>query len=455
MKKFFLSFTRGIIVSLLFVQNIFATEELDYRDKTVIVGAGPAGAYIAYLLKDKEPIVILEGSSRIGGKCESFIIEEDVYDHGAIQLPSYYEITHNLVKEFGLETIPSPPLNFTNGQEVISHIKDTYGYPAFLKAYAQYTYYAWLYRDIVNNPVKVDEIDLLKQPLADFLKEKNLIPLRPIFDICLTAYGYGNLEKIPAHHAFYIIPYQQMVSMFLGSMPLLSPSIKPMLLLKNGYQQLIEKIIEFSQAEIKLNMRVHQIRMSDFLDHVILTSEKGTQVLAKKVIITVPFKSIEIDYLNEDKNSLYNQLKESIVYSPYTTTIFSSPEPLPCNFIINEFNNSETFSPTMIGRKYPQENIYISYAYGKEENLKDIKDNLKEFIWNHYNINSLKILSQRAYDTYYPHPSFESLNQGFYSKLNMLQKDGAIYFSGSLLSFEIIERTFQAAQKLIHDHFRN
>lgn len=72
------------------------------KDKIGIVGAGPSGVHMAYLLKQKgfTNVEILERSSRIGGKSESIKYRGTVQELGTVYISPDYEAIHELVEKF-------------------------------------------------------------------------------------------------------------------------------------------------------------------------------------------------------------------------------------------------------------------------------------------------------------------------------------------------------------------
>ncbi|PFX11202.1 Isocitrate dehydrogenase [NADP] [Stylophora pistillata] len=308
-------------------QSIASITEIN-NDDVLIIGAGPAGAYTALKLKEEYGLysTILEASNQGGGKCISY----KQYDHGAIQVPSYYK---------------------------------------------------------------------------------------------------------------------RMVGMTLNSIPFVGPYLSNSVdLITDGYQNLIENMLDDSQAEVLFNTHVERIFLSE--EGIELHTNQGI-VRAKNVISTVPLDKIQVTYPNQEECDLYQRLHDSLQYSPYGTTIFFPDIPLPQGMIVDL--EARGLDPVMFGQKFPDRDVYISYAYGDIKDTEDIHNHLIRYLEDRYYIQDVNLLSHMAFPDYYPHPSIEAINNGFYADLQQLQGKYGLYFAGSSTSFEIVERALQSVEPVVQD----
>ena len=72
--------------------------------RTIIVGAGIAGLWLAEQLQKRgDDVIVLEQDKRVGGRIAT---SKHGYEIGAGRLATNHPLTMALVKRFGLETIP-------------------------------------------------------------------------------------------------------------------------------------------------------------------------------------------------------------------------------------------------------------------------------------------------------------------------------------------------------------
>ena len=70
-----------------------------------------------------------------------------------------------------------------------------------------------------------------------------------------------------------------------------------------------------------------------------------------------------------------------------------------------------------------------------------------------YGIDIHNIIFQKVWE-YFPHVTTESLNDGFYDKLDKLQGVNGIYYVGGLLNFEDVENVACFSEYLVNRFFR-
>ena len=442
------------ICLILFVSQLQASDRHDYDDHVHIIGAGPAGAYAAKCLSNLGiRSTIFEASDSVGGKCQSFEYQGQRYDHGAIQAPWYYTRVRAAIREHDMATIPSPDPSGPNNESQISDAMQQYGKWNFLSSYVRYIYHAFKNRNshIINPTQRHNRI--MQGSVEDFIQAKNLQPMKPIFNVVVTGYGYGSLKEVPIHHLFSLMPASQMIYSALAKVPLLGRLFpQPVNLIQSGYQDLIQKIVRTSQANVRLNNRVDKIELGYDLAGSMALNVRGDRFRTKKAISTIPLNLMDVVYPDPEDQAKFEWLKSSIVTSPYTTTIFEVDQSLGNPFVIE--NNIAPLTPAMIGQKFPDRNVYISYAYGLDRDAETVQRELRNYVKDKYNNLDINILSQREFNGYYPHPTIEAVREGFYDKLTSLQGKGGLYFSGSLLGFEIVERAFQTSEAIVNSYFK-
>lgn len=428
---------------------------IDLGNKVPIIGGGAAGSYAAYCLKKRgyQSVIFEAGSQEEGtGKCVSLENEGKYYDQGAIQVPFFYKNVHKLINKFGLTTISSPPIITPDGRPITEQIFEKYGYVAFVKAYLHYGYLAWTYQEVSTDPIQVEKYPELQMSIGQFLMNNNLKPMKPLFKIILSRYGYGSLDDIAAADALSIMPCEQIMGLAISSFPLIGDYLCPKtVIIREGYQHLVSKIADASQAKINYNTKVTDVWSTPMQ---IFFKANRQWYKSKRLIITIPPNdSMKITYENSYLNDVLGKIKKDLVYSSYGTTIFKSKIVLPEGLVLNPDFKQQKWVPTMYGTKGEDKEIGIAYAYGEPHESAQVEEALRSFFTDNYENEDLTILEQKFFPTYYPHPSLEAIQNGFYSKLKILQGKGKIYYTGGWTYFEIVERTLQSAKQIITTYF--
>ena len=191
-------------------------------DSIAIVGAGPAGVHMAYLLKKKgfTDITLLEKSSRSGGKSFTINYRGAPQDMGTVYLsPDYEENIIKLMKKYtgdNLAHLPPASIrlgdlklsipykqyvivesmrNFNTTNTTIAGMKLVHAMKSYIGLHARlfgnYT------GELMPRPSR-SVMHRIRGTFMDFLKRENLASLQPIFLASHTMQGYGHLDEISA-----------------------------------------------------------------------------------------------------------------------------------------------------------------------------------------------------------------------------------------------------------------
>jgi len=201
----------SFIVEVRFISAISITASLvrdviPSRDHTrvCIIGAGPGGLSMAYFLKMRgyKRVTVLESEGRVGGKCFSLTYRGRSFDIGANYVTSDYAEVLRLAKEFdaplysetkvAIATFPEagPPV-FADPFKVLTEHASIF---ALLWAALQYLWLRFLLRRVIDRPgfVGLSQHPELCRSFADWLTKHGLAILTPMFEIPITAMGYGH-----------------------------------------------------------------------------------------------------------------------------------------------------------------------------------------------------------------------------------------------------------------------
>jgi len=421
----------------------------------IVIGGGVSGSYISYLLKTtrNRNSILLESSDRIGGKCKTIEIDGVEVDVGAILVPSYYKRVRKMVSVLGLTLTPSPDFVFESGETIIQKAINDYGYLSAIGGSLLYTVTAYCNSKITYYPWVAQRKFL--QPVDTFLPENCMTAMSPIADYALTRFGYGRLNEVPMTALLNIIPAEFLIETALSSIPLIGSLVANSTdFLVEGYQTLVQGILNASGANVQTNAKVSTINFSG--NKKILHIADGRQLTTEgDVVLCASITELDIFYPDQKHQNLFAELKSSYIANNYTVITFESTMPLPLggNFATNVDVSSKEFMPLCFGHKNSNSIVYGAYFYCDSSEVNTCISNLQYYLSTHFQITGIVVKDISVLTNYFPRPNFKALNDDFYKKLDNLQGVGGIYFAGSYCNFEDVERCMQNVETLINDKF--
>jgi hypothetical protein len=275
------------------------SEESDIRksDRIAIVGAGPAGVSMAYLLKKRgfDHITIFEKEDRVGGKSKSYTYNGDKFDAGTIYAFNKYECVELLFDEFGITEVAidgakkprfvSDPAIFADMPNNINiyplwsqeYTTATYGVP-FDDLTAYFTQVGVEAQQYINSWMESmgsfeyyfpDEstinFDLLNVSFLEWLEGRGLYALIPRLHIAVSGQGFGSLGEIPAFYGLmWLHP-----NIFVGS--------GTFSVVQEDWQTLWERVLESLDIEVVLEASISKIERNGNIRN-ILYREGGSAI---------------------------------------------------------------------------------------------------------------------------------------------------------------------------------
>ena len=271
-----------------------------------------------------------------------------------------------------------------------------------------------------------------------------------MFEIPITAMGYGALAEIPAPYALkYMSPKTFLDMVFFGLR--LRPNWPKRFV--DGFQRLWEKVA--APLYVRLNVRVRSIERSSII-RVVAESEGRTEVLE--------FDSLIVSSVH-DSNTLTQLLQlspdeirlfDKVVINPFAVTtyvvehmqvphriIFVCPAPkfgVPCAMTQQFENNAYWQFYTRVGRDYQPQTADVLSAVKRTIALLggSVSDN--------------DVHAVTLWD-YFPHVDANAIADGFYDRLEAIQGERGTYYCGGLLAFELVEQVVRYSRHLVETRF--
>lgn len=285
--------------------------------KIAIVGAGPAGTHMAYLLHKNgyKNITVFEKDNRIGGKSYSIMHDNVMHEMGTCYLGAAYVRIRSLMEDLGItevaEVTPELRHAFVNGKIIktqkyvpemmLQHWQKTQPskimnamamvqniaekIPLLGKPFAfiadgvrKYSMLQDLiasirdYMHVLDEMGESSEYDIpnmhyqkysheFAMSMSDFLEKRGWPVMNPIFTLLYTTMCYGYNHTSPSYYGIYWLckQYVQTYLNFIMHRPAHNNSV----MLKGGFQNLWETMVKEAQTQIIYEAQIKQINRSE------------------------------------------------------------------------------------------------------------------------------------------------------------------------------------------------
>ncbi|MFN6530385.1 FAD-dependent oxidoreductase [Nostoc sp. ChiSLP03a] len=445
--------------------------KLSKNARICIVGAGAAGLSTAYFLKKQgyRNVLVLEKAGRVGGLCCSITYNSRSFDLGANYLTPAYKEVLKMAEEVGA------PLYSEGPGQVYNPFKSQPGQPAytsimkavtegtdrvtFLAAVGRFWWERLWLEPIISVPgfASISQHPELTQPFSQWLAQKDLSCLATLFEIPITAMGYGYLNEIPTVYALKYMTLETFGTLVTYGADMRCGWPKRFI---DGFQRFWERVAW--GINVRLNIDIKEIKRGA-ITRVRFTEQE--QILDK---IVTHEEVLEFDYLvlacpltlnvlNTflDLSPAEKDLFEQIILNPYSLITYLIPDlemPTPVTNVIplNAMGN-----PWFIAQQFADNDLIAFYTRLDREG-KITKTDVLQGIQK-----TLKNLGVQVDDDYYtydkwpyfPHVTSEVMQAGFYDRLEAMQGQRKTFYVGGLLNFELVETIVEYSKSLVEKNF--
>lgn len=459
-----------------------ASGSIPRDSRIVIVGAGPSGLATGHFLRKHgyRNVTILERHQRVGGQCRTVTEHQRAFDLGATFVSPDFREVKRLAREFGaeLESFGGAEGMTFDAASKTNRVRDIIEYAVgsksrierlrFLRVCGRY---AWkrlglrkVFRDTDWTAAVVGRDDLNKS-FAQWLADNGLAELSRLFEIPLTAFGYGSLDELPAGYGLRYMTVRAFLATLLTTMPgsrFLPRSLVCGCFLQ-GYQRFWERIAW--NLDVRLNARIDRIRRrsdgiqvtyshpAGILDaeaEVVETSEFDYLVLtcpltARELRDRIDFDADELRYLDRVRTIRYAVVSYEVEGLPKTERIVIQV-PMP-----------ERGLPMVMLRLHPEcESVAFSGRLADGEPRSGEEGEFRRAVEDCISALGGKIVSGESYydvAPYFRHVGLEDLSAGLLPEWNRRQGENRTFYSGGLFDFDHVEGTILAARRLVERSF--
>lgn len=445
--------------------------------KICIIGAGPGGLSVGYYLQKAgyKDVTILEKLPEVGGLCNTITYDKKSFDLGANYLTPAYKKTLAIAKEVGAKLYTETKADCydpkTNKYRTILQYVTRNG--SFFRFAWQAVRYFLERKKAQKHLPKAGFAGVSQHPelacsFKEWLEDKKLTALEPLFEIPITLMGYGRLEEIPAPYAltYMSIPTFWNMLVFGAGLPTRWPKR-----FIYGFQRFWQKVswnlTVITSANIKRIERGDKVKI-----HFEIPEHDMNEVDIRKVEMTFDYLIVAVpltfnivtelfrDKYNEGKPcSLTDQEKHlfgKVVTNPYCMTTYIVEELSLKRRLINVLPVQKIGYPYVVTQQFPGNPLVSFYSRTTENNVPDREEILKEaeklIVKLGGDISKAELHTHDRW-TYFPHVPVLAIKEGFYDELEEMQGKNKTFFVGGLMAFELIEPILNYSENLVNEHF--
>ena len=354
----------------------------------------------------------------------------------------------------------------------------------YAAAVARYTWERLQLEPIVSVPgfKGISQHPDLTQSFAAWLEEKDLSCLSTLFEIPITAMGYGYLHEIPAIYALKYMTLETFGTLVTYGAGLECGWPKRFV---QGFQRLWERVAW--NLDVRLNVDIHSIQRGAGIEVKFSEREQIIDRYGRSehhetfdwLILACPLTPDVLGEgagaLNLDLSAQERGLFEQIVLNPYALTSYAIPDLSMPTSVTNVVPLDAMDNPWFISQQFSDNDLVAFYSRIPSEDWAALKppasdddqrqraaelEKFKERILAGIKTTVANLGGQLPADyftydlwPYFPHVTSEALAGGFYDHLEAIQGQRHTFYVGGLMNFELVETIVEYTKALVHEQF--
>lgn len=416
------------------------------RRRVGVIGGGAAGLTAAFELKKRGHLpTVFERAESVGGKSAAFAVDGHTFDLGTHICTSQYRNIKDFAAEVGCATELLTPLRTYDVKRRAlyapgtSFISEMVNYVRLLEQKAQ------RYPKI-SLPGLHHESRTLSESLPDWIAQHQLSGLLKAtgLDVGYTSSGYGFLSD-PELATLYYLKFVEL-SGFLDPNP--QDDYQGEWTIAGCFMNLWQKVAE-RLDDVRCSADVKSVERR--ADGVTIRTADGDFEFDDLVVAVPLERSLEFLDASDEERDLFSRIR----HNPYYTTVASATGlPRDGFYMLQQYSIDDRHIGrcTAFHHRYADSDVYTFYAYGgpglsDDDILRLLKEDVETLGGQLGEVHGQKLWN------FFPHVTLSDVKAGYFERIEALQGQRRTYYTGSLLSFELIECVVGYSRDLVGRHF--
>ena len=452
-----------ISISCVYGVALSATGKPQPSDSVAIIGAGASGLAAAKALHDKgyTNVTLFEKEARVGGKVFSLPHDNYTFEIGAFWIGEYYPTVTRLAKEYNVEFVTESLKFEVYDENLETELFDTFilaKHSVFAVAKALWNYQrlkAKFRDDLEQNGFAGIDPELFEN-FETFAVKHGIEPLADSFRPFWIGCGYGYYETTPAIYVLKLM-LPAMESSVRNAVLNAIPFVNRRVLKKvdGGFQSIFKAIANDLPYPIHLSepvVAVTRPAAGSEDQRIVVETAKRTQAF-DWVLNSVDPKA-SLNFLDADANeqTLFSQVER---YNYYLQVFKGSNlDHIKGKLLLpDHYGEIEDIGHMTLILNRAERPTYYTAAQPAPWDMSaaEVLDMLRSDVADLGGTVDEVILQQQW--NYFPYVSQESLQSGFYDKLEARQGVRGMFFIGGIMNFETVETVTAYSEHLIKKFF--
>jgi hypothetical protein len=465
--------------------------KIDRNSRILILGAGAGGLSAAYYLRryGYKNVTVFEKLGRVGGLCRSVTEDNQSFDLGAAVISPDYREIRRMARRVGARfqrvegaaafCIAKRPHRENQNIDPPFH-RLLYYLAGDASLAARWRFYrnCWRYfwkRFRLRKAFKragwagITSYEELNVPFTVWLKNNGLEELNRLFEIPVTAFGYGDLDEIAAPYVLRYASPASFLALLLSASRFswLVPSFLLLRRFRFGFQRFWERVAW--DLNVRLNITIEAIERDD-AGGVQVTYRHPLQMLGATATHTTDYASF--DYLIIACPVLKSELEKFLTLSaeelrleartrfiPYAVASFEIADVVLPERVAVHLPLPPRGWPMIVSQTHPDNELIAFYARlptntPSEEDERRLREHIERYA-QAFGGRIREDDDWHSYDAwlYFKHVSVEDLRNGYFDDWETLQGASRTFYVGGLFDFDYVEGIVRYSRQLVETHF--
>lgn len=414
--------------------------------RVCVIGGGAAGLTVARdLTRLGHRVTVLEKALSVGGKSACFEIDGKAYDLGTHLCTSQYRELRRLAAEVDCPTeVTNQIVNFDLERRAV-HVTGE----SFLNDIGTYTRLLALKQGAfpeLGRPGLSPASQALAEPVGEWLDRNELRWMVRVLgaDIGYTSSGYGYIDE-PELPALYLLRMIEL-SGFLDTTQ--QRDYQGEWSIAGGFMNLWRRVAD-ELTDVRVGVDV--LAVERLADCVRVRTDAGAFEFDDLVLALPLEQSLAFLDADDEEHALFSRIR----YNTYFTSV-CSVRGLPRDgfyIVVQHSQGSSTKGRcTAFHHRYEDSDVYTIYSYlPPGGTLADVQRIIGEDVAR-LGGELVTIHTQKRWE-FFPHVLSSDVKAGWFQRMEALQGQRRTFYTGSVLSFELIECTIAYSRELVGRFF--